>query len=300
MPKKWYEGVNDIAREVKKPYFGISNVARTVKKGYIGIDNVARLFFQNGIPIGDLEVGTSIYLPVDGVLTEFFIVHHGNPSSDIYDVSCDGTWLLKRKYFYINNSAAGAACARADRPYETWGVHLFLNGTYYNRIDEKVRDVISNVKIPYLQYKRTRDSSTDDYTVELNNWLLGSDGLSTKIFVPSADELANYKKSYLPSTNYATLKYFEDVTAAYAGKYSTTLHALRDDGNTDGGYYVLRTFSYSSTMSSGADTIMCQNDRRGDASFADCMGSQTSAGVRPMFIVPQETLVNPDTFELLP
>lgn len=46
MPKKWYMGVDSVAREVKKPYVDVGNVARNIQKGYIGIGNVSRQFFD--------------------------------------------------------------------------------------------------------------------------------------------------------------------------------------------------------------------------------------------------------------
>ena len=45
MSKKWYVGVNNVAREVKHPYIGVNNVARKVKNGYVGAGGVARQFF---------------------------------------------------------------------------------------------------------------------------------------------------------------------------------------------------------------------------------------------------------------
>lgn len=45
MSKKWYVGVNNVAREVKHPYIGVNNVARKVKNGYVGVGGVARQFF---------------------------------------------------------------------------------------------------------------------------------------------------------------------------------------------------------------------------------------------------------------
>ena len=45
MSKKWYVGVNNVAREVKHPYIGVNNVARKVKSGYVGAGGVAREFY---------------------------------------------------------------------------------------------------------------------------------------------------------------------------------------------------------------------------------------------------------------
>ena len=46
-------------------------------------------------PAGELDIGSSVFLNVDGVPVEFLVVHQGLPSS-IYDTSCDGTWFLMK------------------------------------------------------------------------------------------------------------------------------------------------------------------------------------------------------------
>jgi hypothetical protein len=54
---------------------------------------------SNNISVSNIEVGSSVYLNVDGVKTEFLVVHQGNPNSSIYDASCDGTWLLMKNIY---------------------------------------------------------------------------------------------------------------------------------------------------------------------------------------------------------
>lgn len=46
MAKALYDGVNGVARKVKKKYDGVSAVARAVKKAYDGVSGVARLYFE--------------------------------------------------------------------------------------------------------------------------------------------------------------------------------------------------------------------------------------------------------------
>ena len=56
MSKKWYVGVNNVAREVKHPYIGVNNVARKVKSGYVGAGGVARQFFTHEYTWGKYNV----------------------------------------------------------------------------------------------------------------------------------------------------------------------------------------------------------------------------------------------------
>lgn len=46
-------------------------------------------------PISALAVGSSVFCNVNGVKTEFVVVHQGKPS-DMYDDSCNGAWLLMK------------------------------------------------------------------------------------------------------------------------------------------------------------------------------------------------------------
>lgn len=43
------------------------------------------------IRLGNMAVGNTVKIRVNGTVKDFIIVHHGNPDSTIYDSSCDGT-----------------------------------------------------------------------------------------------------------------------------------------------------------------------------------------------------------------
>ena len=46
--------------------------------------------------LGDMAVGSTVKIKVNGTAKDFIIVHQGNPDSTIYDSSCDGTWVLMK------------------------------------------------------------------------------------------------------------------------------------------------------------------------------------------------------------
>ena len=50
---------------------------------------------MSGTKLANKEVGSIVKLNVNGAVTEFLVVHQGLPS-DIYDASCNGTWLLMK------------------------------------------------------------------------------------------------------------------------------------------------------------------------------------------------------------
>ena len=45
--------------------------------------------------IGTKAVGSIVKIKINGVLTDFIIVHQGLPGA-MYDSSCDGTWVLMK------------------------------------------------------------------------------------------------------------------------------------------------------------------------------------------------------------
>lgn len=174
MAKNAYIGVGSVARKIKQPYVGIGGVARKVKNGYIGVGGVARQFFQSNVAVSALSVGSSVYMNVNGVSREFLVVHQGIPDADIYDSSCNGTWLLMKdlydKYGWGANDTGG---------YHDSYIHSYLNDTYLNMFDDTIINIIKTVKIPYC-------SGPSCYT---NYVKTGEDGLSTKLFLLSWPEV---------------------------------------------------------------------------------------------------------------
>lgn len=52
-------------------------------------------------PIGELPVGTIVYMNVDGTRTPYIVVHQGNPDTSAYGASCNGTWVLMRDIYSL-------------------------------------------------------------------------------------------------------------------------------------------------------------------------------------------------------
>lgn len=124
--------------------------------------------------LGNLTVGSTVNLNVDGVLTEFIVVHQGLPSSD-YDDSCTGTWLLMKDIYmqgrFSNNPLGGRNI------YEESRLNDRLNNDFFPLLDEAIQSVVKQVKIPYTQGGGSGSLKT------------GADGLSTKVFALSYAEV---------------------------------------------------------------------------------------------------------------
>ena len=151
------------------------------------------------VALSTKAVGSTVKLKVNGTAREFLVVHQGKPSS-LYDESCNGTWLLMKdcyenRQWHSSNSNS----------YKASTIHSYLNGTFLNLFDADIREVIKQVKIPYV-------NGTGNSAVAS-----GSSGLSCKIFLLSGREVgfSTSDNQYFPNDG-AKLSYFESGTGSSA------------------------------------------------------------------------------------
>ena len=151
--------------------------------------------------IGDLDVGNSVFLDVDGKRMEFIVVNQGNPDTSIYDDSCNGTWLLMKDVYENRVWQSGNI-----NKYESSDIHSYLNNTFINLFDSNIRDAIKQVKLPYR--KNGGDGGSDQS---------GANGLLCKIFLLSGYELGwtTSDNRFFPVDG-AKLAYFESGTGTSA------------------------------------------------------------------------------------
>ncbi len=128
--------------------------------------------------MSDLEIGRSIKLNLNSTPWEWLVVHQGLPS-EIYDASCNGTWLLLKDIYEkrVWNSAG-------TNILESSTVQSYLNGDFLGLFDPEVQSAIKQVKIPYR--KNGGSGGTDQS---------GANGLLSKIFL-----LADLEVGFLAST----------------------------------------------------------------------------------------------------
>lgn len=127
--------------------------------------------FSDGKKLSDLPVGSLLKIAESGVPQQYIVVHQGNPDTSIYDVSCNGTWVL-RKYVLDN---ARAISTSNVRNYPTSDMCTFLSNTFVPTVTAN----ILQVKIPFIN---TSGSSV----FQLHT---GQYGLSAKAFLLSYTEL---------------------------------------------------------------------------------------------------------------
>lgn len=258
--------INGTSYDIKGGRTLIGGTGYDIKKGRTLIGGTG-YDISFGTPVGELAGGTSVFMNVNGVRTEFIVVHQGNPNPALYDASCDGTWLLMKDVYTtmsMDYSSTG---------YKNSDVHSYLNGEFLSLFETSIQNAIKQVKIPY----RDGDGRAAIKT--------GANGLLAKIFLLSASEIG---ENYFGEDG-ATLDYFKDVQtnnskleAYYNGKLSG---------------WQLRSTTYSATYKSNW-TAHVNVNRYGSISIT---GSVYGAEeVRPALIVPQNDVIIDDNFNIIP
>lgn len=149
---------------------------------------------STGILASTLPVGSTVKLMEGGAAVEYLVVNQGIPSnSNLYDASCDGTWLL-RKDIHSNRQWNTSD----ENIYETSAINTWLNGDFFNLFGTVERATIKTVKIPYR--KDGGFGGTDQS---------GADGLLCKVFLLGGYELGwtAFDVQYFPEDG-AKLSYF--------------------------------------------------------------------------------------------
>lgn len=228
-----------------------------------------------GTPVSSLAVGTSVYMNYNGTKTEFLVIHQGLPSN-IYDSSCNGTWVMIKK-MPINNEEWNKYEEVYD-PADAYGLMTALNQKvvnmreYITNFDEQVRNTMKTVKIPYS----VGGSSSTLYT--------GTNGFSCKMFLLSAAEVGfTSDATYQFATDGAKLDYFESGTSSSANEKRICYYGI--DPYAYAEEWWMRTPKWNKIY--GGSIIYA----RTDGSIGG-MQNDVASGVRFAFIFPSNTIID--------
>lgn len=94
--------------------------------------------------LGDMAVGSTVKIKVNGSLTDFLIVQQGSPGSGNNDFN--GTWVLLWKV-WSKEPCLDYTAYNGYRFSET-NLYSYLNNTFFTAIDERIR---SNIREVYLR-----------------------------------------------------------------------------------------------------------------------------------------------------
>lgn len=214
---------------------------------------------EPGVPdntILNAAIGTTVKVPdPDGGYNEFIIVHHGLPS-ELYDASCDGTWLLEKDV--VTERVWDGRNDYSDSLVAEW-----LSATYMvDHFNSSIKSKIKTVKIPFLRSGET---------------FSGQNGFECQAFLPSIMEMGIPLggKSGMGEDG-ACLTYFEGT--------AIDEEPLRTVGSKN------RYWTRSSYVLTDDQVFTCAG-ATGKFSYRD--GSY-SYGIRPMIIVDSTTILNSD------
>lgn len=215
---------------------------------------ISKLFspISTGTSAGDIDVGATVKINENGQPVDYLVVHQGLPS-DIYDASCEGTWLLRKD---IAENRAWDSGNVND--YANSDINAYLNGDWLTRYDSDVAGQIVQAKIPYV-------NGTGGSAVAS-----GTNGLGVKAFLLGGYEVGWTKTNnqYLPIDG-SSLSYFQN-TALTDSKRIAYLNGAA-------AYWWLR-----SPRSDNQNDVW-RVDQVGFLSVPDAKGSY---GIRPCIILP--------------
>ena len=223
---------------------------------------------STGILASSLAVGTTVKLMEGGTAVEYLVVNQGIPSnSNLYDASCDGTWLL-RKAIHSNRQWNSSDFSN----YERSTINAWLNGDFFNTLGSVEKAAVKQVKIPHCFLGGS-------YVIQS-----GSNGLSAKVFL-----LSGYEVGFTTSTNPyfpkdgAKLPYFDAGT----GTSANNKRIAKLDGSPTG-------WHLRSPNTSGTERAWYV-DLNGAAGSYYATNSQ---GVRPALVLPRSAIFDGATMLL--
>ena len=203
--------------------------------------------------LGDMAVGSTVKIKVNGTLMDFIIVQQGSPDSTIYDASCNGTWVLMNVLYILQKWDS------RHPDYASSDISDYLNNSFFNLLEPGCRSAIKSVKIPYV------DNETVRY---------GANGLPVTVFLLSASEFG------WTSSNVPIYKEGSRLSRFHDGMNSTRVARYKGSSR----YYWTR--SKARGYSDSVVTVTSDGGPEVKTIYAN------DVGVRPAFILPKEQLVS--------
>lgn len=273
--KKHKTLIDGTGYEIKSGRVMIAGTGYDIKKGRTLIGGTGYdISFDT--PVGELPVGTNVYMNVDGSRREFIIVQQGNPNPAIYDASCDGTWVLQ-KNVYSKVEWMHSGNSNYFQYYDESTALSHLNNTVLKTFDPAIQNLIKKVKIP------CRISGWTDIRY-------GADGLLTSLFQLSATEVAGDEvKSATAENDGEQLTYFKAIAQADRIAYM----------NGEAVDWWLRSTRYTRLTGSWVKAYYYVMARGNLASTDSFNGTFGTLGERFAMVLPFEAMTDSD-FNIIP
>jgi hypothetical protein len=130
-----------------------------------------------GKTLSDCSVGSTVKLKINGVNTAFIVIQQGNPDSDVYDDTCNGTWLLMNNCMEIRAIFSSGE----DTGYYPSEIDTYLKEYYKKYFPSDIQNFILPARVPYTTYQ-------DDKTSVVSKSAMSSD-YYTGLFLLSGEEV---------------------------------------------------------------------------------------------------------------
>ena len=143
--------INGTSYDIKSGRTLIGGTGYDIKKGRTLIGGTG-YDISFGTPVGELAVGSSVYMNVGGVRKEWLVVHQGNLTPAYYDDTCNGTWLLLKdiyaliEFAYKTNDEAGGY----RYYYEYSKVDNYLRNTFFPLLEPHIQSLIKQINLPLI------------------------------------------------------------------------------------------------------------------------------------------------------
>lgn len=260
-----YAGIGGVVRELTEMHTGIKGVVTSLTEMWAGVDGVERQIFSavNKKLASEYAIGDILNLEdTGGQLIEYIVVHQGIPDSSLYDLSCDGTWLLRRGLGGTSEFGSTNAFSRST-------LLSYLKNTVYNSFSQKVKNAIKTVKIPYTATAGSNTVSSGANGLSCNCFALScaelgfrpEDSDAKRIYVPDGSKLSYFEYGKTSSANnkrlaldqQAQMKFYHTRSQQGTGTQTATL-PIGYSGNTSYGS-VLNTYNVRDVVVLNKNTV---------------------------------------------
>jgi hypothetical protein len=218
------------------------------------------------MPLSDKNIGDIVRITVGGAARNYIIVHKGNPSSD-YVGFVNTVTLMQQD---VEPNRVWHSPTTTD--YQNSDINAYLNSTFFNSIALNIRNRIPQIRIPF----RVGNSGTT-----INS---GANGLLCRIFLPSRLEVG-FPIADNQSNEGAKFDYFLLGSSATGEGF---LARQRRIALREGIAVSWWSRSVQVTVAAIVNTIT-------NVGASQTVGSgATTIGVRPVFVLPGNLIVNTD------
>lgn len=258
--------INGTGYDIKSGRTLINGTGYDIKKGRTLINGTG-YDIKFGTPVGELDVGTSVYMNVDGTRREFIVVHQGLPTSTptYYDETCSGTWLLMKEIYTTSvYTYTSSEAPNVDRfIYENSKADACLCNTFLPSLDTGIQMLIKEINLPIISRRITilrKVFLLDRADLGFGHWA-GETYEPLAYFLEGSDSAANEKR------------------IAYYNTEATSWFTRYDRYVTNGKSYVWSVYKTGGLVGS---LVTTEN------------------GLRPALVLPSDDALVDDEFNIIP